>query len=618
MRCAPISGLIVVMAIAITLDAGIQPVVAQQGGPIRLAPLPATTQRTPDVSVPETREERPQPSRVMVEGIGSLTEDALGLLGDGSGGLGRDMWSGSRRVDVLRLLRDLPESYPTRAAYSLATRVLLTAATPPVASRKGEGMLGLRVEKLVAIGATESALRLVSAVSAREVPKNLTDHVVRAHFRNGNFMSGCAVARGFDGDYTDIFWQQALIVCQVSEGNTQQAAFGLDLLREQGLTVSPAFAAAALDISQDGAIRIGLPETVASPDSMTFALWLAGKAEMSDWLVEALDPGLLPALFGDPNVDPDLRLMSAHRALRHGVLDAADVVRIYRELKVPDGDINKALIAFEDVSKDRLLAYLYLAAEAHTGGISRSEALLEAWNRSRESGGFDVVALTTSALLDDVPVTPDFAWLAGDATKAALAAGDKDRALAWYRLVLRQASIVPELANAAVLLWPQMRAIGHVKRGAFALIAGTGVTAAVTGQQVTALAPRGPVPWNAKRFERWIDLARNDPSSADVGAVLTLITALGDPVDDAQWGLVPFRQAQPAMMPDASVLAGLTRASESGRKAETALYALYVLGQSGEAPHASLLGAVAEALNKVGINDVAHALVREAIVVEAP
>ena len=97
-----------------------------------------------------------------------------------------------------------------------------------------------------------------------------------------------------------------------------------------------------------------------------------------------------------------------------------------------------------------------------------------------------------------------------------------------------------------------------------------------------------------------------------------LIAALGDPVDDTQWRLVTLGEAQPVMMPDVAVLAGLSRASEAGRRAETALYALFALGQSGDAPHASVVGAVAMALNRVGINDVARALVRDAIVAEAP
>jgi len=588
---------------------------AQQSGPIRLAPLPPPTQRSPDTVVQETPF---QPGGVVVEGLDSLSDDALGILGDESGGLGNDMWSGSRRADALRLLRDLPESYPMRAAYVLAYRVLATAAKPPAANRDGQGMLDLRIQKLAAIGATDGALRLVKAVNARAVPDNLAAPAVRAHFRNGDFGSGCAVVRGFEGGYTDAFWQQALIVCQVSEGKPGQAAFGLDLLREQGMTVSPAFTAAALSATEGDAIKIDQPESAASPDEMTLAIWLAAKAEVPVWLVETLDPGLLPGLVNNSGMDPDLRLAAAHRALRYGVLEGRDVAAIYRSLDVSTDDIDSALSSPDGVDEDRLLAYLYLAAEARADAIGRSEALLEAWNRSREAGGFDVVALTTGGLLGDVPITPDFGWLAGDATRAALGAGDNTRALDWYRLVLRQAPIVPDLASAAAALWPQMRAIGHPKPGTFALTAGTGVTAALTGRPVAAVAPRGPVPWNAARLERWIDLARSNPDSGDVAAVLVLIAALGDPVDDTQWRLVTLGEAQPVMMPDVAVLAGLSRASEAGRRAETALYALFALGQSGDAPHASVVGAVAMALNRVGINDVARALVRDAIVAEAP
>jgi len=590
-------------------------VMAQQGGPIRLAPLPPPTQGTPYTN---RQDARPQPGAVVVEGLDSLSEDALGILSDESGGLGNDMWAGSRRIDVMRLLRDLPESYSMRAAYILAYRVLATAAKPPVGTSDGPGMLDLRIRKLAAIGATDGALRLVNAVNARTVSDNLAAPAVRAHFRNGDFASACAVVRGFQGGYTEVFWQQALIVCQVFAGKPEQAAFGLDLLREQGMTVSPAFSAAALSASAGSAIEIGAPDSTASPDEMTFAIWLAAKAEIPVWLVETLEPGLLPALVNTPEMDPELRLAAAHRALRHGVLEGPELAGIYAKLDASAEDIAGALDAPEGVNDDRLLAYFYLAAAARIDAIGRSEALLEAWNRSREAGGFDVVALTTIALLRDVPITPDFGWLAGDATRAALAAGDNRQALDWYRLVLRQAPIVPDLARAAAALWPQVRSIGHPEPESFALTAGTGVTAAVTGQPVAAVAPRGPVPWNAARLERWIDLARSDPNSGDIGAVLMLIAALGDPVDDAQWRLVSLGDAQPVIMPDAASLAGLSRASEAGRRAETALYALFALGQSGDGPHASVVGAVAQALSKVGVNDVARALVRDAIVAEAP
>ena len=108
-----------------------------------------------------------------------------------------------------------------------------------------------------------------------------------------------------------------------------------------------------------------------------------------------------------------------------------------------------------------------------------------------------------------------------------------------------------------------------------------------------------------------------EPEAGDPAAVLAVLAALGDNVDDSQWRLVPLGGAGPATMPDAAVIAGLSRASQAGRKAETVLYALYALGQSGDRPHASVIDAVVRALSAVGVNDAAQALAREAIVAEA-
>lgn len=596
------------------LSSGFLPVVAvaQQSGPIRLAPLPPATERP--ASGAEQPATRLRPGQVVVEGLGARGEDALGVLGDESGGLGNEMWGGSRRVDAVRLLRDLPVSFPLREGYVLARRVLSTAAEPPRATTDNQGMLGLRIEKLAAIGSAANALRLVNAVNARQLPDHMAAAAVRAHFSTGNFASGCALVRDYKGGYSDVFWQQALIICQVADGNSDQASLGIDLLREQGLNIDPAFTAAALTAAGGGKIKIDATEAAANVDVMTFALWLAAKAKFPDELAQSIAPGLLPALVSAPDLGPDMRLAVAHRGLRAGVLTGADVVRIYGDLNVTDADMSSALTAPDKVSQDRLLAYLYLAAAARTAPIARSEALWEAWTRGRKAGGFDIVSLTTADLLRDVPVTPDFGWLSGMAAEVSLVAGHNRQALDWYRLVTRQAPIVPELSRAAAELWPKMRTIGRAKSGGFSLTAGTGVAAAV-GEPVAPTAPRGPVPWSAARLDRWIDLDKAGPDAgvdaSGAGMTLSMLAALGDDVDDAQWRMVGLGVGQSVMMPDVAILAGLSRAAAEGRKAETALYALYALGQSGKMPHASVVAAIVQALDRVGIHDTAQALARE-------
>lgn len=609
-------------ALALTLALTATPSMAQQGGPIRLAPLAPATDQAPDTGRPENPDLRAQPGGVVVEGLGTLSGDALGLLGEESGGLGDDMWQGSHREDVRRLLRDLPETYPYRAGYALAHRVLSSAARPPSGGSEGAGILAPRISKLAAIGAGEDALRLATAAGGVTVPDHLAESAVRARFSRGALDAGCAQVRGYNGGYASAFWQQALIVCQVAQGDPGQAALGLDLMREQGIAVDDLFADAALQASGGNGIKIPLPDEdetsgLSKPGLMTLALWLAAGADIPEPWIDLLDPGLLPALLADGELDPDLRLKATHRALRAGVVSGPEAVAVYRGLEVDDAAVAAALVSSRDVSEDRLLAYLYLAAAERADAIGRSEALWEAWTRAREDGGFDVIAQTTASLLEAVPVTPDFGWLSGMATEVALTAGDDARALDWYRLVLRQAPIVPDLARAAAALWPPMRVIGRAAPGSFDLTANTGATSPISGRPLLAAPPRGPVPWSASRLERWIDLAGAEPGAGDPASVLAVLAALGDNVDDSQWRLVPLGAAGPATMPDAAVIAGLSRASQAGRKAETVLYALYALGQSGDRPHASVIDAVVRALSAVDVKDAAQALAREVIVAEA-
>lgn len=605
-RARPVVSLI---AAAVALVVLPQAALAQQGGPIRLTPLPPAAERPGEGEA--TPDSRLQPGQVVVEGLGNLGEDALGILGDESGGLGSDMWAGSSRVDAVRLLERLPDSYPLRQAYALARQVLATAARPPRTTVDGQGLLAPRIEGLAAIGASDSALRLVNAVNAGQVPDYLAAAAVRAHFSAGNLSAGCVRARDYTGGYATVFWQQALIVCQVSDGDPGQAALGLDLLREQGMEVDPAFADAALGVATGGTIRIDALETGATIDLMTFALWLAAKAELPEGLAQTLAPGLLPALVNTRDVDPELRLAAAHRALRIGVLDGPDATALYRDLDVDEAEMAAALTAPGTVSENRLLAYLYLAAAGRSDAIARSEALWEAWSRAREIGGFDVMALTTAALLHDIPVAPDFGWLSGVATQTMLLAGQDQRALDWYRLVARQAPIVPELSRFEATLWPPMRAIGRAAPGGFALTAGSGAGVAAAGQVPEPVAPRGPVPWSAARLDRWIDLAGTGADPVPAGTVLAMLSALGDDVDDAQWRQVPLDSEELVVMPDMAVLAGLARAAERGHRAETVLYALHALGHAGDTPHASVLAAVVRALGAVGLAEAAGAMARE-------
>lgn len=623
------------LTVSVAILLGLAPAAAQQTGPIRLAPLPPA-EPGPEPAVTPEPDEDADPGSVQIRGLEAVDEDAVGVLGDADGGLGQDMWSGTARADAVRLVRNMPDKFPFSAARRLAGRLLLTTATPPADGVDRGRLLAERVDRLVGIGAPEDALSLAATVSSRLVPEHLAEPVVRAHFLLGETARGCDVVDQFTGGYAAPFWQRALIICQIANGKGAEATLGLDLLREEGVASGAVFqdvahaAAVGAEISPQQLDRPG------TPDVLMYTLLRVAGAELPSWMLETDDPGLVRAIMGAEELDAQRRLELAHRALRVGLVDGVEVAAVYRGLEVADEDLAAALLDPESVDPELWPAYLYLAAARQTLPNARSEALWEAWTLAVASEVDDIVMATTAPLLKIVPATTDFAWLAAVGARAALLAGEDELAISWYQLVLRQARSVPDMARSATLMWPGMRVIGRTvpalepdepaepepvtvsaatPAAPAAPAVETRLTRALAEAPTIAVTPRAPVPWNEARLARWIDLAGAGGAAGGIGEALFLLQALGDPVTEAHWRAAPPADAgRGAGMPGVAILAGLERATDGGRRAEAVLYALAALGQAGDVPHPSVVGAVAGTLQRVGLDTEAQEIVREALV----
>ncbi len=622
---------------------------AQQSGPIRLAPLPP-----PDIlsdgagnstggRAGERTGERPDgtalnPGGVLIRGLDAVAEDSVGVLDASNGGLGDDMWAGTDHTTAVRLLTTLPSRYPAGEARELTRRLLLSLATPPagggpVADDGKSSLLAARVAGLVSIGAPGDAIELARAADSRRVPDHLARSIVGANFLRSDFASGCDVLDQYKGGYVEPFWQKALIICQIVAGKGAEASLGLDLLREERGDTDGVFQNIAYATAVGAPLTPEQLETAGATDILTFAILTVARAQLPDWMLTSNDPALVRAMLASPQLDRARKLALAHRTLRRGVVGAGDVVAVYDGLGASDEAIAGALLEPEAVDQDIWLAYLYLAARNQSVAIARSEALWEAWTLAQAAELDDIVMTTTAALLADIPATSGFGWLAAAATRAALLAGEDELAIEWYQLVVRQARSVADMARATALMWPEMRVIGRnlpdapeaepvpaniaapviPAEGVLGRIPATGTL----GQLVTQN-PRAPVPWSPTRLSRWIDLAGNNEGTADIGMVLYLLQTLGDPVSEENWRSATMVADDVTeiggAMPSVAALAGLARASAAGRRAETTLYAMIVLGQAGETPHAGVVANVVRGLQRVGLEADAQAIARAALV----
>src|SRR5215475_6335330 len=195
---------------------------AQVGQPRNLLPsspgdegTPETAPPAPDTSAPPAPGTTTAPKGFEINTLDELGTDYAGPLEASKGGFAIEMWRGTDRVKVERLLPLLkPTTSP--ALIDLTRRLLLSNAGAPAGKGSGASLF-------------PPTARLLAELS----------------WRTGDLDGGCAaITDALSKVKVDSFWQEATIFCQLHAGQTDQASLGLDVLREQG-DESPAFFALA-------------------------------------------------------------------------------------------------------------------------------------------------------------------------------------------------------------------------------------------------------------------------------------------------------------------------------------------------------------------------------------
>ncbi len=148
------------------------PSIAQVGPPVKLAPIvpPPSGERPLEsapaqLPVPDVREQHRPAARIEVNSLSAIDSDSIGLLDESQGGFGVDLWQGTERALVERLLPGLAPVVRSRFVRDLMVRLLLSRATAPKGDSVGNGLLALRVDRLAALGDMKSAVGLLRVSS---------------------------------------------------------------------------------------------------------------------------------------------------------------------------------------------------------------------------------------------------------------------------------------------------------------------------------------------------------------------------------------------------------------------------------------------------------------------
>ncbi|WP_026988519.1 hypothetical protein [Fodinicurvata fenggangensis] len=392
---------------------------------------------------------------ILVDELDARFPETLGPLTAGNGGLGLDLWQGSRRGDIIELLREQPRGQRNPVARDLLRRLLLSSAQPPREEGRGgeePELLEARAHLLMALGEYDNLVNLLVQIPGLEKAPDLARLQVEAAVLAAEPEAACPmVRRALSLHRSQPFWPKAQIYCQIYNGEKSAAGIGIGLQREVGNTDT-----GFLNLA-DASLGVGEVPRLSQPSALDLALlrWM----EAGDALVtERLEPSLMAGAVMLQGLEADQRRRLAEEAARRGVLPLRLLGEAYTA-SPSQGEIDNPLRQANQAEGAAARALYYQVLRRATTPEARGEALQALMDSARQAGLESQIAEIALPALEQLNPEPAVAWLAPTAVRVALLTGRFERAQAWTDMARRTGS-GSEARAALTELWPLFRLAG--------------------------------------------------------------------------------------------------------------------------------------------------------------
>ncbi len=306
---------------------------------------------------------------IAVDALGGRRLDAVGLVPAEAAGLPAALWRGSQAATLVAALSAPRPDLPP-AARELFFRLLLVEAEPPRADASGDGALFLaRVDRLLALGALESAIALIEAAGLDDAPR------IARYFDTaillGDDERACAA---LDRPAAPAPGPAARVFCLARGGDWPAAAITFRTARALGLLApdEAALVARFLDLEDDEAGT----DALAPPAHATALAWRLHEA-----VGEPLPTATLPPAFAHADLASTAgwraQLAAAERLARTGAIAANRLLGVYSE-RAPSasGGVWERVAAVQRLE----------AAIRARDPAALAAALPVAWDRMAEAG----------------------------------------------------------------------------------------------------------------------------------------------------------------------------------------------------------------------------------------
>ncbi|MFL2782216.1 MAG: hypothetical protein ACJZ9G_08310 [Rhodospirillales bacterium] len=524
---------------------------------------PSSKKRTP-INIDETELEK-------------IDSDSVGSLMLADGGFGVNMWEGSDKSRIEKLLPRIPINSLSSEIRTLTRRLLLSAATPPmnnnetllstkkeefssesnIIAKTGGTLLEMRIERLWAMGDVIGVESLLKVAPNRNINPILLKNQTNVFFFLNDNSRACSIVASQIKNVDDPYWQKALVYCQTLAGERSKAILGVNLMMEMGETDKVFL---GLVNSLLGLDNFKITNLI-NPTPLHFSMLRAAKIKLTRKFVSTNNPSILKIIALSPNADAELRIDVAERAEALGLIDAKVVQQLYIGTDLKNSEVvTLSPVKTKSEVIERVLLYRKVLEEKVEN--RKAELLDQIFKSARERGSFLSTVRIYIGIMRGLEATEDLIWFAPEAIRVLLAVGDYEYADNWFNLLHSSDLDDEKIRVLRDEIVPLSRLAGQV-----------------TDEN-----------WDNIQLDKWWNiesiLKKNTPGYSENSnhralLLYNLFEALGNDVPDRRWdALVSDDKSAIIIETQPALLRMLERAQREKKLAETVLLSLLVLGHS--------------------------------------
>ena len=394
--------------------------------------------------------ENNNPNKFETIELKDIDPNTVGTIIEDKGGLGYDMWSGSKRNIIKEYLMELPINKESDLAIDLIKLLLLSSANIPESKdEKKDDLLLIRVNKLIELGDFEDAKSLIDLINY----KNNEDILIKQTEINlslNNFDLVCSNVEDKRRDFNkNLFWRKVEIFCQVLNGEVNKANLSLTLLKEDNNFNDENF----LKIIDSLLYKEELiSENLDNLDLLNLAITRVANISIKENYVLKEDPLFLTMVYRMPNVPIKLRIEAIEKSKKLLNLPIETIEEIYNSYDIEKKDKkisldDNILLGFETQ------AILYQMAIAEDNNEKKAKIIKKSLDLASINGNFNLISRLNLNSLMEIKPSKGLSWFANYATKSLLVSNKEEEAMEWYEILKKERDKSAELFNNFIELW---------------------------------------------------------------------------------------------------------------------------------------------------------------------